>query len=267
MLVGGMPEAVREWNATRDFIKCQEIQDDILVSYEDDFAKYKKKADPVLLRLTLRSAAAQVAKKFVYTQVGSDYKAAEVKKALEMLIRAGLLIPVTRTNADGLPLGSGADSSFRKILVLDPGLMLRLLNMSMGDISQITSHILTSSAADLVNRGPMAELLAGLEMLRYQSPNLRHELFYWTRQARNSQAEVDYLTVHNMNILPVEVKSGTQGGMKSLWSLMHEKNLYEAVRCSLENFGTFDYTDKEAGGAVRHITTCPLYAVSMMTRL
>ena len=267
MLVGGMPEAVREWNATRDFIKCQEIQDDILVSYEDDFAKYKKKADPVLLRLTLRSAAAQVAKKFVYTQVGSDYKAAEVKKALEMLIRAGLLIPVTRTNADGLPLGSGADSSFRKILVLDPGLMLRLLNMSMGDISQITSHILTSSAADLVNRGPMAELLVGLEMLRYQSPNLRHELFYWTRQARNSQAEVDYLTVHNMNILPVEVKSGTQGGMKSLWSLMHEKNLYEAVRCSLENFGTFDYTDKEAGGAVRHITTCPLYAVSMMTRL
>ena len=91
------------------------------------------------------------------------------------------------------------------------------------------------------------------------------DAYYW--ENASGRAEVDFQVVLGGEAVPVEVKSGTQGGMKSLWSLMHEKNLYEAVRCSLENFGTFDYTDKEAGGAVRHITTCPLYAVSMMTRL
>lgn len=263
MLVGGMPEVVDRWVRTHDFIQCQEVQDDIIVSYEDDFAKYKKRIDSSLLRLTMRSAAVQSTRKFVYSQVGGGYKTDEIKKALEMLIRAGILIPVTHSNANGLPLGGEADHSYRKILLLDTGLMLRLLNMTMGDISQITTHILTAGAADLVNKGPMAEQIAGLEMLRYQSPNIRHDLFYWVRQARNSQAEIDYLTSHLQNVLPVEVKAGTQGGMKSLWLFMREKHISEAVRCSLENFGTFDYIDNEAS-AVRHVHICPLYAISMM---
>ena len=264
MLVGGMPEVVERWVQTHDFIQCQEVQDDIIISYEDDFAKYRKRIDSSLLRLTMRSAAVQVTRKFVYSQVGGGYRTDEIKKALEMLIRAGILIPVTHTNANGLPLGSEADHSYRKILLLDTGLMLRLLNMTMGDISQITTHILTAGAADLVNKGPMAEQMVGLEMLRYQSPNIRHDLFYWVRQARNSQAEIDYVASHLQNVLPVEVKAGTQGGMKSLWLFMREKRISEAVRCSLENFGTLDYIDNEANAAVRHVHICPLYAISMM---
>ncbi len=84
---------------------CQEIQDDIVVTYEDDFPKYKKNIDPVLLRQTLRSAAVQTTKKFVYSKVGSDYKTAEVKKAVELLVLAGILHPVTHTDANGLPFG------------------------------------------------------------------------------------------------------------------------------------------------------------------
>lgn len=134
----------------------------------------------------------------------------------------------------------------------------------MGNATEITTRILTSNAADLVNKGPVAEQIAGLEMLRYRSPNIRHELFFWTRQARNSQAEIDYLSNKGQTILPIEVKARTQGGMKSLWIFMREKKLTEAVRCSLENFGSFDYTDNEAGDTVRHVYICPLYAVSMM---
>lgn len=73
MLVGGMPECVAKWVETHDYLLCQEVQDDILVSYEDDFPKYKKKADVNLLRNILRSAAIQATKKFVYSKVG-DYK-------------------------------------------------------------------------------------------------------------------------------------------------------------------------------------------------
>ena len=136
--------------------------------------------------------------------------------------------------------------------------------MSMGDITAITTQILTASAADLVNKGPLAEMLAGLELLHYLSPNLHHELFYWIRQAKNATAEVDYVLPYDMKVLPFEVKAGVQGGMKSLWDFMRDKNLTQAVRCSLENFGQFDYTDPKSGNKVRHVTIIPLYAVSQM---
>lgn len=181
-----------------------------------------------------------------------------------MLTLAGLLVPVTHSDANGLPLGSEADRTYRKYLLLDSGLMLRWLNLAIGNIKSMTVHILTSSVADLVNKGPIAELITGLEMIRYQSPNVRHELYYWQRTAKNSLAEVDYVTEYQQKVLPVEVKAGTQGGMKSLWLFMREKRWTEAVRCSLENFGAFDYTDKEAGGVIRHVLICPLYAISRM---
>lgn len=266
MLVGGMPECVVKWVDTHDYLSCQEIQDDILVSYEDDFPKYKKKADVNLLRNILRSAAVQVTKKFVYAKVG-DYKTAEVKRGLELLTLAGLLIPVTHTNANGLPLGSEADKSYCKILFFDCGLMLRLLGITMGDTTMLITQILTSAAADLVNKGSMAELVAGLELLHYMTPNLRHELYYWVRQSKNSLAEIDYILPSNLTILPIEVKAGMQGGMKSLWIFMRDKRLTEAVRCSLENYGEFTYVDKDDANTIRHVNVCPLYAISQIGSL
>lgn len=267
MLVGGMPEVVSRWVTTHDFIKCQEVLDDIILGYEDDFSKYKGRTDPLLLRMTMRSAAVQMTEKFVYSHVSESHKTQDIKKAVEMLVLAGILIPVTHTNANGLPLGSEANSAYRKILLLDTGLTLRLLNMAIGDTAETTARILTANVSDLVNKGAVAEQIAGLEMLRCQNPGNRHDLFYWVRQARNSQAEIDYITAFGGKILPIEIKAGTQGGMKSLWMFMREKNIDKAVRCSLENFGNFNYTDNEAGGAVRHVVICPLYAVSMMHRL
>lgn len=264
MLVGGMPESVAKWAETHDYLQCQVVQDDIITGYEADFPKYKKKVDPQLLVATMRSAATQATNKFVYAQVPGNNKTADVKKSLDLLIKAGILIPVTHTDGNGLPLGDEADESYRKMLLLDTGLMLRLLNMSMGDISSITTHILTATAADLVNKGPMAEMLAGLEVLHYLSPNIRHDLFYWVRQAKNSLAEIDYLLSRDMKVLPLEVKAGVQGGMKSLWDFMRDKKLSQAIRCSLENFGKFDYIDLKADNAVRHIEIVPLYAISQM---
>lgn len=261
MLVGGMPESVAKWVETHDYLQCQEVQDDIITGYEADFPKYKKKADPQLLRMTMRSAAQQATKKFMYSQVPGDYKTAEVKKALDLLIKANIIIPVTHTNSNGMPLGDGRDDSIRKMLVLDTGLMLRLLNMAMGDITEITTLILTATVADLVNKGPMAEMLAGLELLHYRTPNLNQELFYWLRQVKNATAEVDYILSRKAQLLPFEVKAGVQGGMRSLWDYMRERKLSQAIRCSLENFGEFDYTDDKADGAVRHVRIIPLYAI------
>ena len=91
----------------------------------------------------------------------------------------------------------------------------------------------------------------------------RQKMFYWEQKGK-SVAEIDYLEIHNMKITPIEIKSGTQGGMKSLWLFMREKKLTEAFRCSLENFGAFDYIDKQDDNAIRHVTILPLYALSLL---
>ena len=265
MLVGGMPEVVAKWVETRDYLACQEVQDDIVLTYQDDFPKYRKRVDPTLLRLTLQSIALQIGNKFVYSQVGGGYSTNEVKKALDMLTLAGIITPVIHTNANGLPLGSEADPTYRKMLLLDSGLLLRWLNMS-GDTSELTAQILTNSATDLVNKGALTEMIAGLELLRYRTPNMRHELFYWVRKAKNAQAEVDYLATYQSEVLPIEVKAGTQGGMKSLWQFMREKKLKNAIRASLENFDMFTYTDTEEE-AIRTIWVCPLFALSQINKV
>lgn len=266
LMIGGMPEVVAKWVSTSDYIQCQELQDDLLISYEDDFSKYRKKVDPKLLRITLGSVATQATRKFSYSGVGGGYRIDEVKKALEMLILAGLCVPVIRTDANGLPLGSGADMNYRKILIFDPGIMLRILNMTLGDTGEKTLEILTESASNLVNRGPLAEVVAGLELQRYQSPNIRTALYYWVRAAKNSQAEIDYVDSIDRKVLPIEIKAGMKGGMKSLWIFMREKRVERGVRCSLENFGSFEHEDDEAK-CTRHIAICPLYALSMLKSL
>ena len=67
---------------------------------------------------------------------------------------------------------------------------------------------------------------------------------------------------NNMQVLPFEVKAGVQGGMKSLWDFMREKGLSQAIRCSLENFGEFDYIDEKSDNAIRHVSIFPLYAIN-----
>ena len=122
---------------------------------------------------------------------------------------------------------------------------------------------MTGNPQDLVNKGSITEMVAGLEILRYKNATQRPRLFYWEKSGK-SIAEVDYLGIRDMKILPIEVKAGTQGGMKSLWMFLREKQLTDAVRCSLENFGSFEYIDKEDNDAIRHVSICPLYALSQL---
>lgn len=267
LMVGGMPEAVERWVNTHDYLQCQTVHNDILISYEDDFPKYSRHVDPTLLRLTLYSAAVQATHKFSYADVGGGYRTEEVKRAVEMLILAGLIIPVTLSAANGLPLGSESNRSYRKMLLLDQGIMLRILSLTMDRGRELATHILTSTAADLVNKGSMAEITAGLELRRYHSPDIRQDMFYWARDSRNAQAEIDYLFTHHGDIIPIEVKAGARGGMKSMWIFMREKHLNLGIRSSLENFATIAYTNAETDNTVRNVTICPLYALSQLDRL
>jgi predicted AAA+ superfamily ATPase len=247
-LVGGMPEVVATWIDKADYQLCRSVQNDILQTYADDFAKYKKRVSLVILHQTLRSVAHQSGSKFMYSEVVGEAEPVKIKDALELLTMAGIIIPVTHTAANGLPLGAEINVKFRKFLFMDTGLLLRILNLEIYDI-------LLSPDRDLVNKGDVAELFAGLELLKHGSPFERQELYYWVRLSKGAQAEIDYVISDNGCIRPIEVKAGTKGAMQSLYRFMELKKSTSAIRTSLENFGRIGLVD-----------ICPLYALGSMCR-
>lgn len=266
MLVGGMPASVAVWIDDHSYLKCVEVQEDIQQTYFDDFSKYSEKANPDLLRATLQSVIAQNGSKFVYSRGLDSYKIAEVKEALMMLSRAGLIHEVLMSSANGLPLGAETNPKFRKFLFLDPALMLRIQGLDMGGGIMIEEFILSASRSDLINKGALAEMFVGLEFIKNGNPRIRENLYYWENLSRGSSAEVDYLSVFNMKVLPIEVKSGVSGKMKSLRMFMENKSLNTAIRTSLENFGRIKFgnptdstSDKNDGEYT--INIIPLYAI------
>lgn len=105
----------------------------------------------------------------------------------------------------------------------------------------------------LVNEGAFAEIYAGTELIAGMPNYLRHELFYWHREAQASNAEVDYLILREGNIVPIEVKSGTRGAMKSMHMFLNQRQAPRGTRLSHENFGTTGLID-----------IVPLYAACWM---
>ncbi len=260
LMVGGMPEAVAAWVNTMDFLRCQKVHNDIILTYEDDFNKYKKNAHPDLLRVVMRGVCHQIGKPISFTEIARDVRSTNIREALRQLTQAGILTPVVSTAANGIPLDAEAKFHRAKYLFLDPGLLLSVLQLDNTESRQLMNLIMVGTPHDLVNKGAITEMVAGLEMVRHKNPIQRQKLFYWEKTG-NSTAEVDYLQIKDMTVLPIEVKASTQGGMKSLWAFMREKHLHEAVRCSLENFGEFNYSDPLDNGEMRHVRIVPLYAV------
>lgn len=263
LLVGGMPEAVLAWTMTRDFNRCRSILCDIALTYEDDFSKYKKRVNPELLRATMRGICHLPGEKMSFKKISSDYRSAQIREAIRLLTLAGIVTPVIASSGNGIPLDAEANEKSMKVLFLDPGLMLSVLQLEGNLSQQLIEHIMAGSPQELVNRGGLTEMVAGLELMRNKPCIQRQRMFFWEKTG-NSIAEIDYLEIHKLKITPIEIKSGTQGGMKSLWLFMREKHLTEAFRCSLENFGEFEYVDKEDNNAIRHIHVLPLYALSQL---
>ena len=264
LMVGGMPEAVATWRETTDFLKCQQVHQDIILTYEDDFNKYGRRVNPELLRLTLHGVCHQIGQKLTFSRISEGYRSAQIREALNLLTLAGIVIPVVATSANGVPLDAESDEKRAKYLFLDSGLLLAILHLDGQLGHDLIKLIMTATPQDLINKGSITEMVAGLEISRYKSPVMRPRLFYWEKTG-NSIAEIDYLSIRSMKVLPIEIKAGTQGGMKSLWIFMREKHLNNAVRCSLENFGAFDYIDHNDDNTIRHVDICPLYALSQLS--
>lgn len=241
LVVGGMPAAVSRYVEKRSLLAAQREQDDILVSLKADFGKYKKRVPPARIRTALSSVVRQTGGKFVYTDAaaGLDYR--KSKEATDLLELARLVLRVDASRANGVPLGGDIDPKRNKFILLDTGLYLRESGLDV-------AGWIADAPGDFVNRGRLAELFAGLELAKAGDPFAEHPLYYWQREKRGSNAEVDYLVQNGADVLPVEVKSGTTGSMQSLHLFLAEKKAGVGLRLSRENFAAY--------GAIRVL---PLY--------
>lgn len=203
--IGGMPESVLAFVETRLMQESFEVQAGICDTYRMDFAKYSPRADKHCLNAVFTTVAQNVGQQIKYSRLGDSYSNPTLKKAFDLLRMAMVIRKIPTVDPSGLPLGATASPNIFKALMVDIGLMRHLSGMPV-DVEYRKADMLS------IYRGAMAEQFVGQEMVVSQKDNV----FYWSRRAKSSSAEVDYLAVINGRIHPIEVKSGSSGRLKSL---------------------------------------------------
>ncbi len=202
---GGMPECVKIWRDTSSLRTVAEVQTEILDAYRDDFAKYTPKADPHCLDAVLLNTARSIGEQLKYTRLNERHTGPTNRKAFELLDKARIIHKIPSCNPSGLPLGASVNPKRFKAAFLDIGLLQRLCRMPVE--MEIRKEDLLA-----IYRGKLAEQFVAQEICAIAG----NELFYWSRETRASNAEVDYLIVNGGKIYPIEVKSGASGSLRSL---------------------------------------------------
>jgi predicted AAA+ superfamily ATPase len=217
--IGGMPECVKVYCNSRSLLDTFAVQTEILNSFRDDFAKYKPHVDTVCLDAVFGNAANAVGEQIKYTRLNDEHTGPTNKKAFDLLCKARIFHKIFSCNPSALPLAATANRKKFKTCMLDIGLLQRLCGAEV-DAALMQNDLLA------IYKGQLAEQFVAQEMRAWQDT----DLFYWARDAKSSSAEVDYLTVYDGDIYPVEVKSGTGGSLKSLHLMLQAyKNLKKGI--------------------------------------
>ncbi|MDR1973146.1 MAG: AAA family ATPase [Bacteroidales bacterium] len=242
IVIGGMPEVLAKYAAGGSLLECQNILDELTETLFNDFAKYKQRVPAIRLEETFSAIIAQTGQKFTYSKVATTANHAQLKESIELLKMAGLVYDATHTSSNGLPLASETNPRYRKLMIFDTGIYQRFLRLNL-------TQLLLDEKIEQINKGALAEMFVGTELVKSQNNRLPAALYYWQREKDGSTAEVDYVIQQGQNIVPVEVKAGTKGSMQSLFIFLNEKQRSYGIRCSMENFGEF-----------QNIKIYPLYA-------
>ncbi len=247
-VLGGMPAVIDEYIQSRSFKKAQEIQAVLLTTYQNDFAKYANGSELRYLQMIYQKVPGLVSQQFKYAHISRDVQSRELKVPLQKLVKAGVIHTAYASQASGLPLNALINEKKFKLLFLDVGLVKRA--------SYLDAELLLSQDILLVNKGALAEQLVGQELLAYQDWYSSSGLCFWARDKKNASAEVDYVIHIGNQIVPIEVKSGAGGRLKSLQVFLAEKKQSLGVKISSD---VFKYEDG--------LLSLPLYLIGELERL
>jgi predicted AAA+ superfamily ATPase len=224
-IVGGMPEAVAIFCKSFSYGSAEQAKRSITSTYRDDFGKYGTKINIDLLRQVYSRVPTLVGQRAKYVLYSREHTAKTIAEALQLLSLARVITKVKHSAGNGLPLGAEVDEKLAKHIFVDIGLQLSLCDLDPIQIER---------AEDLlfINNGSLAEQFIGQHLLYIREPFYEPELYYWERSERNAAAELDYLMAAGGEVVPIEVKAGAAGHLKSLQIFCEARDSQVAVRFS-----------------------------------
>lgn len=246
--VGGMPAAVQSFLETNSPVEWKRAQSSILNTYHSDFGKYGTSAQQKYLEIAFERVPILIGTHIKYNKISSEFQSRDLKLALHLLEKAGLIHPVHSCSASGLPLKATVNDKKFKAIFLDIGLVQEFLHTNP---EELRSHNLTQ-----INAGSLAEQFVGQELLAYSNSYCKNSLYFWEKEKRGSEAEVDYLYECDFHIFPIEVKAGKSKKQRSLRQFMEEKKAPFGIHIS-QNPLSFQ----------ENILSIPLYLIHKMDDL
>lgn len=249
-IIGGMPGAVAKFAQDQSYIDAQRIQGSIIEFYRLDLAKYSKKNQYKYLEYLFQRIPALTGQHFKYNKIDphSSNPTRDYKTALHKLSLARVIHLVHATNANGIPLQSEVNEKKFKVFFLDIGLLQNALEVDAKEIA-------TSELTDIF-RGVLAEQFVGQELLAYVDPYIDRHLYFWDRQEAGGSAEVDFVMNISGKIVPIEVKSGATGKLKSLRQFLATKPAKTGLKISEAPMKRED-----------NVLSIPFYLISQLPRL
>ena len=244
-ITGGMPEVVSTWQKTNNIEEVERVQQNIINSYELDFAKHAPTKDFPKLTAIWRSIPEQLAKqntKFSFSHVKKGWRSKDLEDALEWLIAAGLVYKVCKIEKPFIPLSSYADDTSFKLYMADIGILRKL--------SKLPYEVILDATPNYKEfKGSLTENYVLCELVK----SVDETLYYWSS---GNTAEVDFILQSGSEIVPVEVKSERNVKARSLAEYRKKYTPKYSVKTSMKN---------ETNG--EEVLNIPLYLISALERL
>jgi uncharacterized protein len=255
-LMGGMPEVINQYAGNRNLTSLASVYESILVSYIDDVEKYARNSNMVqIIRHVIQSAYREAGNRIVFQGFGqSNYKSREVGEALRVLQKTLLLelvYPVTQTKLPLLP-------DFKKkpkLFILDTGLV--------NHFAGLQKSLLGQKSLFNLYEGRIAEQIVAQELLATSFSALHH-LNFWVREKKDASAEVDFVVPFGDGLVPVEVKSGHAGKLRSLQQFMELSDMGLAIRLYQGNIDV--HTATTPSGKKFKLLNLPYYLASQLNK-
>ncbi len=262
LFIGGMPEAVAAFARSGRLREASEVHHSIIETYREDLPRYVGSRSLARIVQVFNLAARYTGRKVKYVHFARDVRAATIREDIARLCLARVLLRVTHSACGGLPLQAEADAKVYKLLFLDVGLMNAVCGLDWRSIGALDS-------IRLVNEGAMAEQFIGQHLQELLAGAANRELTYWLRERRSANAEVDFVVALGGRIVPVEVKAGASGSLKSLHQFMARKRAPVAVRFdaappSVQEVGTVVRENGRRSEVSYRLLSLPLYLVERL---
>jgi predicted AAA+ superfamily ATPase len=260
--IGGMPAAVKNYAENTRLSEIQRVHNNILTSIQYDFAKYGTRRQQEYLNIVLKYCGRYPGRKIKYSNIDREIRSTYLKESIEKLALSRIIHIIKHSNARKVPLTEYVKEDVYKTAFMDIGFVNQLNQIELTALDNLVT----------ANEGMLAEQFIAQELLNIQNVFLNPELFYWSREEKSSNAEIDFIFQHKNKIYPVEVKAGKTGTLKSMQMYLYEKKLKDGIRFNMDlpNSGRFNtkmnIPDKNVELSWT-LLSLPLYMASELRRL